>query len=124
MVKKSRAYSRPPRSDSDRKPNHFIRQWRERQTDEFPDGMSQEILAERSGLSVSSISAYERGTNDPSLDALQKLSHALGVPVGMLVDIDPTEEPELWVAYERANATQRKDMGRVCNAMIGPQKRK
>lgn len=83
-------------------PPHFLRQWRERATPEFPNGMSQEELADRSELSLSSISAYERGTNDPSLEALQKLSKALGVPRGMLVDIDPSENSGLWGAYLQA----------------------
>lgn len=82
--------------------------------------MSQETLAERAGLSLSSISAYERGSTDPSLEALQRLSDALGVPRGMLVDVDPSGEPALWAAFLRASDSQRRDMSRAFEAVVAP----
>lgn len=59
--------------------------------------MSQEYLAGESGLSVASISAYERGENDPSVDALKKLSKVFGIPRGMILDIDPNQAPGKYV---------------------------
>lgn len=61
--------------------------------------MSQEELAGEAGLSVASISAYEQenGGNEPSVSALKKLSDALGVPRGMILDIDPNDAPGKYV---------------------------
>jgi transcriptional regulator with XRE-family HTH domain len=104
-----------------REKTNFVREWRETK------GWTQEELAAESGLSVSSISAYERLTidgNDPSVEALRKLGKALGVPGGMILDIDPTQDPTLWSAFQRATPDQRRDMGRAFDAMVGPQKRK
>jgi transcriptional regulator with XRE-family HTH domain len=122
---KSRAYPRTRQTTQIvREKTNFLREWRERPTEEFPDGMGQETLADRSGLSVSSVSAYERSENDPSLDALAKLSKALGVPKGMLLDVDPREDPELWDAYLRADAGQREALGRMASGLVGPPKAK
>lgn len=121
---KSRAYSRQTVLDKiQRKQTHFIREWRERKTDEFPKGMSQEVLSERSGVSVSSISAYERGDNDPSLEALQKLADVFGVPRGMLTDVDPSADPQLWEVYLRANKEEREALGRMAASFIKPTSR-
>lgn len=83
-------------------------------------GMTLETLAEESGLSVSSISAYERGGNDPSLEAAGLLAEAMGITRGMLLDIDPREDPTLWAAFLRANPAQRRDLARMADALVGP----
>lgn len=78
--------------------NNFIRQHRE------AADLTLEDLAAASGVSLSSISAYERGEIDPSIKYLHKLSKALGVPRGMLLDVDPTLDPPLWASVLRATA--------------------
>jgi transcriptional regulator with XRE-family HTH domain len=56
-------------------------------------GLTQQQLAERSGLSIASLMALEQGRNpNPRLDTLRKLAAALGCTVGKLVD-DP-EPPQ------------------------------
>jgi transcriptional regulator with XRE-family HTH domain len=86
--------------------------------------MTQEALAAESGLSLGSISAYELGTNNPSLDALAKLEKALGVPRGMILDVNPVEDQPLWSGYLRASETQKREIGRIVGALVGPPKRK
>jgi DNA-binding XRE family transcriptional regulator len=81
-----------------REPTNFVRQWRERAD------MTQEDLAADAGVSLSSISAYERGETDPSIDALKKLSNALGVPRGMILDVNPDLDPPLWAVVLKATA--------------------
>jgi DNA-binding XRE family transcriptional regulator len=71
----------------ERPKTHNVREWREY------FGWTQEDLAGRSGLSVASISAYERGDNDPSLDALRFLASAFDVARGLLLDVDPNAVP-------------------------------
>ncbi|MDA5109484.1 helix-turn-helix transcriptional regulator [Brevibacillus thermoruber] len=52
-------------------------------------GMTQERLAERSGLSFSYISDVERGTRNISLESLGKIISALGVkPAQLFEDIE------------------------------------
>lgn len=52
-------------------------------------GMTQEQLAEQSGLSFSYISDVERGTRNISLESLGKIIKALGVkPVQLFEEID------------------------------------
>ena len=47
--------------------------------------LSQEALAERSGLHATYISLLERGRNSPSLDAIEALAAAFGVEPHTLV---------------------------------------
>ena len=47
-------------------------------------GLTQEELAERSGLDPSYISGIERGVRNPSISSLLKLARGLGVTVAKL----------------------------------------
>lgn len=97
--KRGRPYRREKKSTAPAvEVTNFIREWREEAE------WSQELLSEKSGVSVASISAYERGETDPSIEYLEKLSKALGVPRGMLLDVDPTADPPLWASVMKATA--------------------
>lgn len=118
MLKKRGPYLRKPKpAAKSASGTNFVREWRENAE------MTQEALAAAAGLSVASISAYERGA-DPSLDALAKLSNALDVPKGMLLDVNPMEDQPLWSGYLRASDTQKREIGRIVGALVGPAKRK
>lgn len=97
---------------------NFVREWREH------FDMTQEDLEGASGLSIASISAYERGDNQPSIHALGKLSKAWGIPKGMILDVDPTADPSIWDSYLRATDTQKREIGRIVGALVGAPKRK
>lgn len=49
-------------------------------------GISQEGLAEKSGLHRTYIGGVERGLRNPSLKSLARMAKALGVAVGQLFD--------------------------------------
>ena len=49
-------------------------------------GMSQQALAEKSGLSREYVARLETGQHNPSLATLQKFAKALGVPVTALLE--------------------------------------
>lgn len=49
-------------------------------------GMTQEALAEKTGLTRVHIARLETGNHDPTLSTLQKLAKALKVTVGKLVE--------------------------------------
>src|SRR4051794_5510689 len=55
-------------------------------------GLTQEALAERSGVSVRSITDYEQGKSQPSLDQLSKLAAAMDVTSGWLLGEDWPDE--------------------------------
>jgi transcriptional regulator with XRE-family HTH domain len=49
-------------------------------------GMTQEQLAEKSGVGRSHLARLETGRQDPTLSTLEKLAKALGVKVGRLLE--------------------------------------
>ena len=49
-------------------------------------GMTQEVLAEKAGISRSYIARLELGQQDPTLGTLEKLVKALKVPVAKLLE--------------------------------------
>lgn len=49
-------------------------------------GMTQEVLAKKSGLTRVHIARLESGNHDPTLGTLQKLAKALKVKVGELLE--------------------------------------
>ena len=49
-------------------------------------GLTQEQLAEKSGVSRTYLARLETGRQDPTLSTLEKLAKALGVKVGRLVE--------------------------------------
>jgi transcriptional regulator with XRE-family HTH domain len=69
-------------------------------------GMTQAKLAEKSNLSIDSISRIERGDRAPSLESLEKIAEALGIDPGELLNFKgkefkalaegPPECLELW----------------------------
>ena len=78
---------------------HIVRFARQRH------GLTQEELSERSGVSQSLISRYERGLVEPSLATVQRLVNAAGAV--MTIDVDgsrmidttrfPTDEEAAWI---------------------------
>jgi transcriptional regulator with XRE-family HTH domain len=54
-------------------------------------GWSQEELAERSGLHRTYVSGIERGTRNVSLDNLERIANAFGLPVSSLFLIGEQE---------------------------------
>lgn len=56
-------------------------------------GMSQEDLAERSGVDQPQLSRYENGDNVPTITTLLKLSPVLGCTIGYLVGAEDTPNP-------------------------------
>ncbi|MGO4573469.1 helix-turn-helix domain-containing protein [Microvirga sp. 2TAF3] len=55
-------------------------------------GLSQENLAEASGITFQQIQKYEKGTNRISAGRLQEIARVLSVPVGTFYDEMPEDE--------------------------------
>ena len=49
------------------------------------NGLSQKVLADKVGISVSYVSMLERGQRSPPLETIEKMAKALGVPPGALL---------------------------------------
>ena len=56
-------------------------------------GWSQELLAEKTGVSAPYITQIEVGKRTPSLDIVEKLAFALGVEYKTLFETNETETP-------------------------------
>ena len=61
--------------------------------------LSLEALEDRSGISASSLSAYERGEGNPSLQSLSCLARALSVPIYVLNGEAPELHRELTLQH-------------------------
>lgn len=55
-------------------------------------GLSQEKLAERAGISAQYVSNIERGKENPTLDLLLRLAEALRVSLAQMCDFETMEE--------------------------------
>lgn len=56
--------------------------------------MSQEAFADKCGFARSYMSRVERGKANPSIDAIEVLADALGVPVATLFEKHPPSRSE------------------------------
>jgi len=46
-------------------------------------GITQQTLAERAGVAISTVSLIERGEHKPTLETLSKICHVLGLEIGV-----------------------------------------
>lgn len=74
---------------------HFIREWREHR------GFTQERLADRVGLSVSSISQLESGDQGYRQATLEALADALNCEPGDLLMRNPLDRESVWNIQEQ-----------------------
>lgn len=72
-------------------------------------------LAEAADLSPSFVSLVERGKKQPSLEALQRISKALGVEVGWLFPPSPNDDPIENAYVVRKNFRRRIDYSRLAD---------
>lgn len=114
MPKRGPYTRKKPQAGTNAQKLNFVREWREH----FE--MTQEELCAKSGISLASISAYERGANQPKLDKLEMLSKTWNIPRGMILDVDPSANGSLWGAYLRATDAVRKQMDSLATALVGP----
>ena len=81
-------------------------------------------LDEKSGLSFSHLSRYERGVTKPSVDGLQRLSEALEVSIAALMDDDASlqvADPEIRQQLQEIESLPDEDrhvLKRLINAFL------
>lgn len=91
-------------------------------------GMTQANLAEKTNLSVDSISRIERGERAPSLESIEKLSNALNVKSSELFNFDgeevaalsesPFESLELWKLPRNKRSKQVKKITEIAKIVL------
>ena len=70
-------------------------------------GLTQNQLAEKSGVATISIHQYEAGKRKPQIERLQRIADALGVSITELIDIETASEYEKLV-IEKGEEAQKK----------------
>lgn len=91
-------------------------------------GMTQANLAEKTNLSVDSISRIERGERAPSLESIEKISNALKVRSSELFNFDgqeiaalsesPFESLELWKLLRSKRSKQVKKITEIAKIVL------
>ena len=91
-------------------------------------GMTQASLAEKTNLSVDSISRIERGERAPSLESIEKISNALKVRSSELLNVDgeeiaalsesPFESLELWKLLMNKRSKQVKKITEIAKIVL------
>jgi transcriptional regulator with XRE-family HTH domain len=77
---------------------HFIKEWRKSR------GLTQEQLAERIGVAVSTISQLETGKQGYSQPTLEAIADALGCEPADLLMRNPNQQNEIWSIWETLDA--------------------
>lgn len=97
-------------------PRHFIRSWRL-----YRGFKTQSALAVRVGLSSQSISRFESGEVNPTLDVLARLADALHCTRGELLDVDPIQARPS--SDDTAPPLARIDLAETPREFVGPRKK-
>jgi transcriptional regulator with XRE-family HTH domain len=82
-------------------PKTYIKQWRELM------GITQEQLAERTGLSDGHISLLETGGRGYTQDSLERIAEALRCTPGELLNVDPTRDASFMGLLETMKPQER-----------------
>jgi transcriptional regulator with XRE-family HTH domain len=98
----------------------YFREWRKYR------GHTLEVAAELSGMSVASVSAIERGTQNPSNRALDALAKAYDCEPAQLLSLDPgrplSADPrhcDIWSIWETASADERRKITEIARIIVG-----
>ena len=91
-------------------------------------GMTQAELAEKSNLSVDTISRIERGDRAPSFESLERIAAALGADLMQILNFEgkeikalaecPHEVLELWKLLKREKAKQIKKVYEIAKILL------
>lgn len=90
----------------------FLKEWREYR------GLTQEVLADRAGMTVSNISQLERGLQGYSDEGLERLAFALRCEPGHILTVNPLDEDGIWSLWERAEPAQRQVIKDVAKGLV------
>lgn len=101
------------KTDSGGRVGHYVREWRKHR------GLTQEQLAGRLGVAVSTVSQLENGKQGYSQATLEALADALRCEPWQLLSVDPTKEGEVVDLMRLINDRNRDQAIRVLKALTG-----
>ncbi|HTM76766.1 MAG TPA: helix-turn-helix transcriptional regulator [Devosia sp.] len=96
---------------------HFIREWRAYR------GLTQELLADRLGISKASLSRIETGRQPYTQDMLEALAEALMCDPADLIMRDPTTQDAMWSLWESASPAEKAQITSVVRALVSTTKK-
>lgn len=111
MAKQSRVV---PRFKAEGQPRrrHYIREWRKHR------GLTQEVLAERAGMTPTNLSQLENHKQSYSAEGLERLAEALRCEPAQLLMVDPSKDDAIWSLWERAKPAERQQIIAVTKALL------
>lgn len=92
---------------------HFIREWRKYRE------LSQEVLAERAGMTANNLSQLENYKQSYSAEGLERLAEALHCEPAQLLMVDPSKDDAIWSIWERAKPAERQQIVTIAKALVG-----
>lgn len=80
--------------------------------------MTQEELADASGVSAGMISSLEAARAGYSAESLHRLASALNVEPGMIISVNPENDPHLWSLMSDATPKERDQIAKLAGAIV------
>lgn len=96
-----------------KKQTNFVKAWR------LFRGLTLEELAGKADYTAGSLSAVERGEQGLSDESRERIAKALKITPGMLMEVDPAGDPELWTMIVAASPEEREQIAKVAKALVG-----
>jgi transcriptional regulator with XRE-family HTH domain len=96
---------------------HYLKEWRKAK------GLTQQKLADRSGVARTQIAKFETGARVPDLADLEFLAGALGVKPVDLVGRPPDDPARLLSLHDELDPEQREELAEIAELMLRRAKR-
>jgi transcriptional regulator with XRE-family HTH domain len=90
----------------------FLRQWREHR------GLTQEVLAERVGVTHATISRLERGLQPYGQDLFERLAKVLQTDAASLLAREPNDPEGIWSVWDQAKPGERRQIVEIAKTLI------
>jgi DNA-binding Xre family transcriptional regulator len=91
----------------------LLSKWRK-----YRDGMTQEELAERAGVTHGLISQLETGKTRYGQETLEALAEVLNCKPADILNVDPTKEGAIWSLWETASEAERAQIVAIGHAVV------
>lgn len=94
-------------------PDNFVKAWREYR------GLTLEQLADQVDMSHASIQRIETGSQNYTINTLQKIAVALGTDVATLLHHGPENDVAAWPTWTTATAAERRQIEEMARTIVG-----
>jgi transcriptional regulator with XRE-family HTH domain len=91
----------------------FLREWRKKR------GLSLDELAERVGITYTTLSSIERGVRPYHQDLLELLADELETDPGSLLTRDPAKTSPIWTVWAQATPEERALIVDIAEVIVG-----